>query len=302
MAEKTGIAWCDRTFNPWIGCTKVSEGCAHCYAEAQNKRYRWVDQWGPQGTRRRTSAENWKKVERWNAEKWLECECGWRGPHKDTMEMTTRMNGYFRSCTNVECKGKANSTRQRVFVGSLMDVFEDRPELVEWRDDLLDLVVRCANLDFLFLTKRPENALPMTREWAWPKNIWMGTTVENQEQVKRLIPLLETPAPVHFLSVEPMLEQVYLGFPAWLNLKPDMWVICGGESGAGCRPMEIEWARDLLAQCRTANVPFFMKQLGGHPRKRHDMADLPEDLRVREFPDLSPGPLPEGRGVWRSER
>src|SRR3990172_5315685 len=129
MAEKTGIAWCDRTFNPWIGCTKVSEGCAHCYAEAQNKRYRWVDQWGPQGTRRRTSAENWKKVERWNATAFEECVlCGWRSEA-----------GAKDKC---KCIAPYDNVRQRVFVGSLMDVFEDHPELVEWRNDLLDLVTR----------------------------------------------------------------------------------------------------------------------------------------------------------------
>ena len=277
MAERTGIGWCDHTFNPWIGCTKISEGCARCYAEAQNKRYHWADAWGPAGTRRRTGAQTWKDVEKWNKETWRECvKCGFRGK--------VGAGYYLCRCGSRETK----PTRQRVFVGSLMDVFEDRPELAEWRDDLLDLVERCANLDFLFLTKRPENAMPMTGErwWAWPRNVWMGTTVENQEQVKRLIPLLKTPAPMHFISVGPMLEKIYLGLSPWPTGQK-IWVICEGESGAGCRTMNVEDALDLLAQCRLANAPFFMKQMGGHPRKRHNLADLPEDLRVREFPDLS---------------
>ena len=275
MAEKTGIAWCDHTFNPWIGCAKVSAGCAHCYAEAQNKRYAWVDGWGPQGTRRRTAATTWKEVEKWNRQAWVECPvCGWRGdPYRDT------------PC---HCVAPYQDTRQRVFVGSLMDVLEERKELEAWREDLAELVERCTNLDFLFLTKRIENTDLLPYRWnfiEWPANVWMGTTVENQAAVGRIFRLLDTPAPVHFVSVEPMLEQVYLGFPVGPNPKRDVWVICGGESGGGGRPMEEAWARDLLAQCRLANVPFFMKQLGGHPNKRHGLMDLPEDLRVREFPE-----------------
>lgn len=276
MAEKTGIAWCDHTFNPWIGCTKVSDGCKHCYAETQNKRYRWVDAWGPIGTRRRTSAKLWKDVEKWNREAWVECEmCGWRGDESEIHP----------------CKFLASSlkpTRQRVFVGSLMDVLEKRDELIPWRNDLVTLVEKCTNMDFLFLTKRPElevELLPYAWHYIeWPSHVWMGTSVENQEQVKRIIPLLETPAPVTFVSVEPMLGPVNLGFPAYANAR-DTWVICGGESGAGCRPMNIEWARDLRERCKAANVPFFMKQLGGHPNKRHDLADFPDDLRIREFPE-----------------
>ena len=279
MAKKTGIAWCDSTFNAWIGCTKVSEGCAHCYAEAQNKRYGWVDGWGPSGTRRRTSVKLWKDVEKWNKQTWVECTvCGWRGDPS--------------AGKGCKCIAPYKDTRQRVFVGSLMDVLEDRPELVPWRNDLVALVERCTNIDFLFLTKRPELAvelLPYAWHYEWPSNVWMGTTVENQEQVKRMIPLLDTPAPVHFISVEPMLEQVYLGFPAWPNPRRDMWVICGGESGAGCRPMELWWAQDLYDQCRKANVPFFMKQLGAHPNKRHELTDFPEQLRIREFPEGAMG-------------
>ena len=271
MANKTKIAWCDSTFNPWIGCTKVSDGCKFCYAEAQNKRYKWVDAWGVGGTRHRTSAAKWDEVERWNKQAFVECPlCGWRG-----------WKGDKEKC---KCIAPWQDARRRVFCASLADVFEENDQLDGMRLDLFDLMVRTQNLDWLVLTKRPENVERMVPWGAWPQNVWLGTTIESQTRVKRLIPLLDIPAPVHFVSVEPMLGPVDLMLLDRLNLVRDMWVICGGESGAGCRPMEIEWALSLRLQCEDANVPFFMKQLGGHPNKRHDLDDFPPALRVREFP------------------
>lgn len=167
-----------------------------------------------------------------------------------------------------------------------MDVFEDHPALVEWREQLLDLVEVLTKLDFLLLTKRVENVNRMIpQRWlerdgvGFPSNLWMGVTIENQEQVGRLAELAEIPTRVRFVSVEPMLEKVVLPF----IYKPS-WVICGGESGAMCRRMEIEWAVDLKRQCEKAGVPFFMKQLGGHPDKRHYLGDFPAELQAREFP------------------
>ncbi len=271
MANKTGIAWCDSTFNPWIGCTKVSEGCKFCYAEAQNKRWHWVDAWGPSGTRRRTSAAKWQEVERWNKAEFVECTfCGWRG------EANAK--------DKCGCGAPFEDARRRVFCASLADVFEDNDQLDGMRLELFDLMIATPNLDWLVLTKRPENVERMVPWGVWPLNVWLGTTVENQEQVKRLIPLLEIPAPVHVVSVEPMLGPVDLRLPDEPNPDRDVWVICGGESGAGCRPMDIEWALSLRWQCAAANVPFFMKQLGGHPNKRHSLADFPAALQVREFP------------------
>lgn len=289
MAEKTMIGWCDSTFNPWIGCTKISEGCKFCYAEAQNKRWGWVDAWGPSGTRRRTSAAKWDEVAHWNKQAWVECTlCGWRGWEGDKQKC--------------KCVAPFVDARRRVFCASLADVFEENNQVEEWREMLFGLMERTNNLDWLVLTKRPENVERMVPWEVWPLNVWLGTTVENQAQVKRLIPLLDIPAPVHFVSVEPMLEQVYLGFPAWPNPDRDTWVICGGESGAGCRPMELWWAQDLYDQCQKANVPFFMKQLGGHPNKRHELTDFPEQLRVREFPTPPPTPLHlEERQMERGE-
>lgn len=240
MGETTAISWCDHTFNAWIGCTKVSPGCEHCYAERQNRFYHWTDQWGPAGTRKFTSDENWHKPLAWN-----------------------------------KAAAKAG-VRPRVFCGSLMDVFEDRPELVVPRYRLFDLIEDTPHLDWLLLTKRPENILKLTGWWdvIRPHNIWIGTTTENQEQADKRIPLLlQVPAVVRFVSCEPLLGPVDLtagihSFPAdaikhedWRKVWPD-WVIAGGESGPNARPMHPDWARSLRDQCQGAGARFFFKQWG----------------------------------------
>jgi protein gp37 len=175
-----------------------------------------------------------------------------------------------------------------------MDVFEDNPQLVDWRVDLFRLIEKTPALTWLLLTKRPENIIQMTVWGApgcrMPKNVWIGTTVENQDVAqKRLDHLIEVPADVHFISVEPQIGPVSIS--RWLGYEPDLepshgvdWVIVGGESGATCRPFQVEWARSLLKQCRENNIAFFMKQLGGYPNKRHDLSDFPDDLKIREFP------------------
>ena len=247
MAKNSKIEWTDHTFNPWIGCTKVSDGCKHCYAETlMDKRYGRV-QWGPQGTRVRTSAANWRKPVQWNKQ------------------------------------AAAEGRRYKVFCASLADVFEDRPELVEWRRELLDLIIRTPRLDWLILTKRPENVNRMIEQatgfseasmWfhAAP-HVWIGTSVENQETADKRIPhLLQIPARVRFLSMEPLLGPVDLNLgnwhtspaecPAWYdwcNCSID-WVIVGGESGHNARPMHPDWARSLRDQCVAAGVPVFFKQ------------------------------------------
>jgi protein gp37 len=137
MAENSNIEWTHHTFNPWIGCTKVSDGCKNCYAEnLMDKRYGRV-KWGPQGTRVRTSEANWKKPLKWNRE--------------------------------AEAKGE----RHRVFCASLADVFEDKPdqpEMEQWRLELLELIIKTPYLDWLLLTKRPENVRGMVYgDWFAPK-------------------------------------------------------------------------------------------------------------------------------------
>lgn len=253
MAENTKIEWCDHTFNPWIGCTKVSEGCQFCYAEAlMDKRYGKVE-WGPQGVRVRTSEANWKKPFKWNRE------------------------------------AKEKGIRYRVFCASLADVFEekpDQPELDEWRADLFDLIVNTPHLDWLLLTKRPENVNHMIERvtgfsdaemWFYAlDNVWVGTSVENQEQADLRIPhLLAIPAAVRFLSMEPLLGPVDLfKFMNYVNETDDIgltaegfdpefhWVIVGGESGQNARPMHPDWVRSIRDQCNAAGVPFFFKQWG----------------------------------------
>ena len=202
-------------------------------------------QWGPQGQRIRTSAANWKNPVKWNRE------------------------------------AKAAGKRARVFCASLADVFEDKPdqpEMDDWRGDLFELITQTPHLDWLILTKRPEN---VRKAWHWellgyPDNTWIGTSVENQEQANKRIPeLLEIPAAVRFLSMEPLLGPVSIetidgalydgGMPfPWQRLKnPGIgWVIVGGESGPDARPMHPDWARGIRDQCQAAGVPFFFKQHG----------------------------------------
>lgn len=299
--ENSKIGWTDHTFNPWQGCTKVSPGCKRCYAETlMDKRWGKVA-WGPEGERIRTSESYWKKPLTWNRDGWLECDkCRWRGSAHETQfdkRGNFKRDGFIcPSCATPITK----TTRQRVFCASLADVFEDRDELILWRHDFFDIMKATPNLDWLLLTKRPENILPFIVGYHLSRsdyrydfdNMWIGTSIENQETADKRIPyLLEIQAKVRFLSVEPMLEKIDL---RTLDPVPDMepmlrrdridWVICGGESGLGCRPMELEWACDLQAQCFRTGIPFFMKQLGGHPDKHEKIADFPDDLRIQEFP------------------
>jgi len=247
MAEVTGISWTDHTHNPWIGCTKVSPGCDHCYAEADwDKRYHRVE-WG--GARSRTKSA---------------------------------------APTSWDRKAREAGERRRVFCASLADVFDNQvPD--EWRADLWNLIDRCRALDWMLLTKRPQNIANMLPSgWPW-SNVWLGTTTENQTEADRRLPiLLRIPAVVHFASVEPQLEPVDLR--RYLNAGLD-WAIVGGESGKGCRPFDPEWARSLRDQCSASGASFFMKQLGGYPYKRGMLDDLPIDLRIREWPN----PIPRER-------
>ena len=247
MAENTKIEWTDHTFNPWEGCQKVGPGCDHCYAETRNARFGGgvAVNWGPGAPRRRTSVANWQLPLKWDklSEQWVR-------------------NG---------------GPRTRVFCASLADVFDNAVDPA-WRADLFALIRSTPNLDWLLLTKRIGNAHQMIGEaliklgtrpggagptsllpsWPW-LNVWIGATVVNREEMLRdAVKLKATPATVHFWSVEPMLGD--LGeLPR--ELLPD-WVICGGESGPGARPMHPDWARSLRDQCAAAGVPFLFKQWG----------------------------------------
>ena len=283
MAETTKIQWCDATFNPWIGCSKVSPGCANCYAERDFDLRKHVAKWGAGQPRHRTSVSYWKEPLKWNR-------------HAPML---------------------ASGVRPRVFCGSLCDWLDDEVP-VEWLADLLDLIRRTPNLDWLLLTKRPklwtqridrqvllrlemmkEPATAELREWlvAWlngtpPANVWIGTTVEDQARADERIPaLLKIPARVRFLSCEPLLGPVefsdvthradcvqQLGKPALAGIH---WVICGCESGPKRRPMGRVWAESLMTQCASASVAFFMKQMEVDGRVSHE---IPTELDRREFP------------------
>lgn len=238
MAENSRIEWCDHSFNPWWGCQKVSPGCANCYAETLSKRTgRTV--WGPTAPRMQMSEANWRKPLKWNRD------------------------------------AEAEGVAKRVFTASMADVFEDRPELNEPRERLFRLIEATPWLQWLILSKRPLNMLLLApAHWqhdGWPKNTVAMTSVEDQRRADERIPqLLAVPAPLRGLSCEPLLGPVDLfSVGGWENaaywwgrdIKLD-WVIAGGESGPGARPMHPDWARSLRDQCKTAKVPFFYKQTG----------------------------------------
>lgn len=302
MGADTKIQWCHHTFNPWRGCTKVSRGCANCYAEAQAKRNPGVlGIWGDGGTRVVASEAKWREVVTWDR------------------------------------KAREAGERHRVFCASMADVFEDRPELVAPRVRLFHLINETPNLDWLLLTKRPQNIRKFCgdtpRSWAesLPSNVWLGVSVEGQETADARIPeLLSIPAKVRFVSYEPALGPV--DFSAWIqpwlncgscdasygleravpdpdghphgadqcaecgregnmvsiwgtdNMMADQygdrgpngetlgsdgpgidWIIVGGESGPKARLFDLDWARSTIDQCKAAGVACFVKQLGAKP-------------------------------------
>ncbi len=224
MATNSRIEWTDHTFNPWWGCVKVSPACKHCYAEAWARRV-GAAVWGARAPRRFFGDAHWAEPRRWN-----------------------RM-------------AEATGSRHRVFCASMADVFEDRRELAPWRERLGGLVAETPWLDWLLLTKRPDRASALAPWGArWPRNVWLGATVETQAWAERRLPeLAAVPARVRFLSCEPLLGRLDLS--AWLT--PHVhWVIAGGESGPRARPSDPDWFRALRDQCVAAGVPFHLKQWG----------------------------------------
>lgn len=229
--QNTSIEWAHHTFNPWIGCTRVSPGCDHCYAEnLMDTRYGRV-KWGDGNPRSRTSESYWRDPYKWNR------------------------------------LAAASGVRERVFCASLADVLDDQVP-VAWLMDLLNVIRDTPHLDWLLLTHRehalgriPALLMDMFGVNLLP-NIWLGVSAELQPLWNRRVRLLmETPAVVHFVSVEPMLGGIQLN-----GLFPE-WVICGGESGAGARGMFDEWVIELMMECQACDIPFFFKQWGGVNKK-----------------------------------
>jgi len=329
MGQRTSIAWATDSFNPWIGCTKVSPGCANCYAETESHRRGWAE-WGKGKPRHRTGVSYWRQPLAWNKRPWVCDLCG-----KAIIAATgiaAHLPVYCLGC------GQERSAfyRRRVFCGSLCDWLD--PEVpIEWLADLLDLIRQTPELTWLMLSKRLElffarrydvvthltrtaygakvRTLKLLADWTDgkpPPNVWMGTSIEDQERADQRIPeLLKIPAAVRFLSVEPLLGPVdlwgarYQKAPgsysgAVSGWKPSVdWVIVGGESGSKARVTGHGWIRDVVMDCKAAGVPVFVKQLGSRiasggtmpERLRHpkggDPAEWPADLRVREFPEVT---------------
>jgi len=310
MGANTKIQWAHHTFNPWRGCTKVAAGCANCYAETQSKRNPGtLGVWGPDGSRVVAAEAMWRQPVKWNRD----------------VETTVEI---------------WKDDRPRVFCGSLCDVFEDWQGQCrmsdggwcvkhrEWgkftgfgscalakgndavylndvRARLFAAIDATPNLDWLLLTKRPENIRRMipikhgrhdaikdgrANVEAWRReNVWLGTSIACQEDADRNVPELlkcRDLAAKLFLSIEPLVGPVdisrWLGPQSegqWMNVVECghrsseygiNWVIVGGESGTNARPCDVAWIRSIVKQCRAAGVPVFVKQLGAVPECRCD--------------------------------
>lgn len=249
MGKDSSIEWTDHTFNPWWGCEKVSPACDRCYAETFSKRTGNAV-WGKDAPRRFFGDKHWNEPLKW------------------------------------EKLAAAAGKPALVFCASMADVLEDRKDLEPHRARLWSLIEATPHLRWLLLTKRPENYGKMLPDkWLahMPANIWAGATAENDRRFhERMFYLADLPAAVRWISYEPALEDVTEAFDEWHNWID--WIIVGGESGAGFREMPMAWADGLLRACKKHGVAYFMKQLGGFPDKRHNIAEFPEELRVREFP------------------
>lgn len=249
MAQTSNIAWTNATWNPVIGCTKVSAACDFCYAEEYVNRYEPLVQWGKPGQKsklRRTSPSTWDNPRKWN-----------------------------------NAAGKAQ-TPLRVFTCSLSDFFDSDWD-PQWRAEAWDVIRATPWLDWMVLTKRPQNISKMLPEdWGsgW-RNVWLGTTAENQEEYdRRRLHLLRVPAWAYFFSVEPMLGPVVRDVVH--ELGKNVMYICGGESGHNHRLMDLAWAESLRQSCARNNVRFFFKQVSSvKPGMR---GNAPDTLwNAREF-------------------
>ena len=217
----TAIEWTDATWNPVTGCSKISPGCKHCYAERMAVRL--------QAMRLEKYRNGFAVTIHPDA---LDAPLGWKRP-------------------------------RRIFVNSMSDLFHDDVP-ADFIRDVFQTMTAADWHQYQVLTKRPQRARLLAHCLPWPPQVWLGTSVENSGQVWRIDCLRQTPAPVKFLSLEPL-----LGPLPNLNLDGIDWVIVGGESGPGARPMAADWARDIRDQCLAAAVPFFFKQWGGVFKKRN---------------------------------
>jgi protein gp37 len=322
MGENSKIEWTDHTFNPWRGCTKVAAGCANCYADKQAKRNPGaLGIWGDHGTRVLASDAMWREPIKWN--KAAACigsfDCN-AGSHSDACPQSNRPRVFCASMADVfedwqgEIRNPAGRVLHRCSAGHILPLDSVWVNGIECdagctllahpltmndvRNDLFKMIDATPHLDWLLLTKRPENIRRFAhdawtekvsghvsqnegdgRRWKPRRNVWLGTSIATQEDADKNIPELlkcRELSSVLFVSAEPLLGEVWLTqflWDAWSGDQPavnggqpiartGVWLIVGGESGPGARPMHPAWARSLRDQCQAAGVPFFFKQWG----------------------------------------
>ena len=220
MSTISSIEWTDTTWNPVTGCTKISHGCKHCYAERMSRRLQAM---GVEKYRRGFEIVEHPSV--------LDEPLAWRKP-------------------------------RMVFVNSMSDLFHQSVSS-EFIEAVFSVMNRAPRHTFQVLTKRPARVAQLDRRLRWTPNIWLGVTIESERWMDRLALLVQTGAQTKFLSLEPLLGPL----PS-LHLEGVDWVITGGESGPGARPVEANWIRDIRDLCLESEVPFFFKQWGGVFKKR----------------------------------
>jgi protein gp37 len=228
VSDGSAIEWTEATWNPVTGCSKVSPGCAHCYAETLSLRFRRsVKPWTPENAAENVVVHPGR----------LEQPLRWRRP-------------------------------RMIFVNSMSDLFHELVP-VSFVQQVFAVMTSADRHTFQVLTKRPERALELASAVVWPKNVWLGVSIENSRFTWRADVLREVGAPVRFISAEPLLGSLFEQGPrrAPLNLAAIDWLIAGGESGHGYRPVHVEWVRELREECAERGVAFFFKQWGGRTSK-----------------------------------
>lgn len=269
MATESSIEWTDSTWNPVVGCTKVSEGCRHCYAERMARRLAAMADGAIASGQNPGRKANYLAVingrGRWNNtvfldDSALDAPTTWREP-------------------------------RTIFVNSMSDLFhEDVP--IDFIRRVFDTMNRCPQHTFQVLTKRPHVAVKLAPQLDWSPNIWMGTSIEDHRVTKRVAYLQKIPARIRFLSVEPLIGPI-----SRLPLRGIQWVIVGGESGPGARPIQADWVRCIRDRCVAKSIPFFFKQWGGVNKKASGR--LLDERTWDELPSLAQTPSGRSSHVRR---
>ena len=274
----TGISWTDETWNPTVGCSKISEGCRNCYAIGQSHRNAAIGATMPTPGR-------------------LKYYEGLTEKRGDRVEWTGVVN-FVPEALEIPLKWKKP---RRIFVNSMSDLFHESVPF-EWIDKVWEIMKATPRHTYQILTKRPDRMFEYAKSNQTLPNVLLGVTVENQQAANDRIPLLlQCPAALRFLSCEPLIAPVWIA--PYVNCLD--WVIIGGESGPSARNCNIEWMKSIAQNCIDKNVPVFVKQLGAKPfsayipvtgasirwpisdRKGAIVAEFPEYLQVQQFPEVS---------------